>query len=150
MKDKRRNSFDYECAVGRPHLLASIEAHIISPSSFIVHRYSFLLFLFSLLCCLLVLSSCGQRGEGRCEEETPCGDSVFVRYEYGIPIDSFRVDTGYVREGETLGGILKRCGATARQMSGVLTLDKAQFDVRQIRAGKRYLALYQPYSVLCY
>ena len=35
-------------------------------------------------------------------------------------------------------------------MSGVLTLDKAQFDVRQIRARKRYLALYQPDSVLCY
>ena len=80
----------------------------------------------------------------------PYSDSVFVRYEYGIPIDSFRVDTGYVREGETLGGILRRCGATARQMSGVLTLDKAQFDVRQIRSGKRYLALYQPDSVLCY
>ncbi|MGN0208000.1 MAG: M23 family metallopeptidase [Paludibacteraceae bacterium] len=107
-------------------------------------------FPYYILCCLLVLSSCGQRGEGRCEEETSCGDSVFVRYEYGIPIDSFRVDTGYVREGETLGGILKRCGATDRQMSGVLTLDKAQFDVRQIRAGKRYLALYQPDSVLCY
>ena len=97
-----------------------------------------------------MLSSCGQRGASRCEEETPCGDSVFVRYEYGIPIDSFRVDTGYVRDGETLGGILRRCGATARQMSGVLTLDKAQFDVRQIRSGKRYLALYQPDSVLCY
>ncbi len=67
-----------------------------------------------------------------------------VRYEYGLPIDSFRIDTGYVQNGETLGGILNRCGATARQQTQLMLIPRDSFDVRSIRAGKQYLALHQP------
>ena len=31
-----------------------------------------------------------------------------VRYEYGLPVDSFRIDTCIVKDGETLGGMLNR------------------------------------------
>ena len=99
---------------------------------------------------VLGLCGCGQRTDGGHGDACESGDSVLVRYEYGLAIDSFRVDTGYVREGETLGGILRKCGATREQLTQVLSLDREQFDVRTIRAGKRYLACYQPDSVLLY
>lgn len=99
---------------------------------------------------VLGLCGCGQRTDGGHGDACERGDSVLVRYEYGLAIDSFRVDTGYVREGETLGGILRKCGATREQLTHILSLDREQFDVRTIRAGKRYLACYQPDSVLLY
>ena len=99
---------------------------------------------------MLGLCGCGQRTDGGHGDACESGDSVLVRYEYGLAIDSFRVDTGYVREGETLGGILRKCGATREQLTHILSLDREQFDVRTIRAGKRYLACYQPDSVLLY
>ena len=50
----------------------------------------------------LFLGSCHKQYK---EDEAP------VRYEFGLPIDSFRIDTGYVKSGETLGGIMSRLGA---------------------------------------
>ncbi len=88
----------------------------------------------------ILLAGCGHTTT---EEQTEA-DSVFVQYEYGLPIDSFRIDTGYVREGETLGGILARLGADRRQIGQISTLPPSQFDVRSLRAGKQYLALYRP------
>lgn len=89
---------------------------------------------------LFILIGCGCGGN---EESCGDNDSVFVRYEYGLPIDSFRVDTGYVRTGETLGGILNRLGADHRAVGQVCTLCADELDVRQIQAGKTYLALYR-------
>ena len=66
-----------------------------------------------------------------------------VRYEWGIPVDSFRIDTCVVKEGETLGGMLNRLGATRQQVAGVTLLPRSEFDVRTIRPGKTYYALYQ-------
>lgn len=94
----------------------------------------------TLLVAGMLLAGCGHTTtEGQAE-----ADSVFVQYEYGLPIDSFRIDTGYVREGETLGGILTRLGADRRQIGQISTLPPSQFDVRSLRAGKQYLALYRP------
>ena len=66
-----------------------------------------------------------------------------VRYEYGLPVDSFRIDTCQVKEGETLGGMLNQLGATRKQINSITQLPKSEFDVRTIRPGKRYYALYQ-------
>ena len=97
--------------------------------------------------CVLLLSACGKPAAG--EQEYIDGvlqmfnmEIVPIRYEYGLAIDSFRVDTGYVSNGETLGGILNRLGATRQQINQVGTLAREEFDVRQIRAGKQFLALY--------
>ena len=77
-----------------------------------------------------------------------------VRYEYGLPIDSFRVDTGYVKNGETLGGILGRLGADRRQLAQISVLPRSEFDVRSLRPGKEYLGLHQTDTAgvehLCY
>lgn len=90
--------------------------------------------------CILLLSACGKPAAG--EQEYIDEEIVPIRYEYGLAIDSFRVDTGYVSNGETLGGILNRLGATRQQINQVGTLAREEFDVRQIRAGKQFLALY--------
>ncbi len=90
--------------------------------------------------CVLLLSACGKPAAG--EQEYIDEEIVPIRYEYGLAIDSFRVDTGYVSNGETLGGILNRLGATRQQINQVGTLAREDFDVRQIRAGKQFLALY--------
>lgn len=66
-----------------------------------------------------------------------------VRYEYGLPVDSFRIDTCQVKERETLGGMLNQLGATRKQINSITQLPKSEFDVRTIRPGKRYYALYQ-------
>ena len=66
-----------------------------------------------------------------------------VRYEYGLPVDSFRIDTCVVKEGETLGGMLNRLGATRQQITGITLMPRSEFDVRSIRPGKTYYAFYQ-------
>lgn len=83
--------------------------------------------------------------------QTPAGDTAkeqaeipVVRYEFGLPIDSFRIDTGTVRQGETLGGMLARLGADRNQLAGLTRLPRSEFDVRSIRPEKTYYALYQP------
>lgn len=83
------------------------------------------------------LTACHPDGTSTEEEEAQP-----VRYEYGLPIDSFRVDTFVVREGETLGGILSSLGASGTQINRVSTLPREQLDARTIRAGKTYYALY--------
>lgn len=66
-----------------------------------------------------------------------------VRYEWGLPVDSFRIDTCVVKGGETLGGIIKRLGATRQQITGITLMPRSEFDVRSIRPGKTYYALFQ-------
>lgn len=94
--------------------------------------YIFILFV------LFVAVSCQTQGESEAQQAP-----APVHYEYGLPIDSFRVDTGVVANGETLGAILSQLGATNKQVNKVGLLTPGQFDVRHIRAGKKYLALYR-------
>ena len=95
------------------------------------------------------MASC-HRGDGGSYDDTP----EPVRYEYGLPIDSFRVDTGYVKQGETLGGILGRLGADRRQLAQIGAMPRSEFDVRSLRPGKEYLGLHQTDTAgvehLCY
>ena len=95
-----------------------------------------------ILCVALCLVACHTSPATETEEEQP--EAPVVRYEFGLPIDSFRVDTGVVRQGETLGGMLNRLGADRRQMTGITLLPRSEFDVRTIHPGKTYYALYQP------
>lgn len=73
-----------------------------------------------------------------------------IRYEYGIPVDSFYCVTGAVQSGETLGGIFSKLGAPAHIIRQLSQLDKKVFDVRQIRPGKNWLAFYTTDSILHY
>lgn len=81
-------------------------------------------------------------------------EAPVVRYEYGLPIDSFRIDTCVVKSGETLGGMLNRLGATRQQVAGITMMPRSEFDVRTILPGKTYYALFQKDTAgveqLCY
>ena len=98
-----------------------------------------------------MMASCamGSKSETAKGEEAP-----IVRYEWGLPIDSFRIDTCVVKDGETLGGMLNRLGATRQQVAGITLMPRSEFDVRTIRPGKTYYALYQTDTTgieqLCY
>ena len=82
------------------------------------------------------------RLQTNCSEEAPV-----VRYEFGLPIDSFRIDTACVCNGETLGGIFNRKGATRQQIAQISTLKRSDFDVRSIRPGRTYYSFYQTDSL---
>ena len=86
---------------------------------------------------MLSFAACGNKSAEQDAEEQ------VVRYEYGLPVDSFRIDTCVVREGQTLGGILRDLGATSQQINRVSVLPPEELDVRTIRAGKTYYALYR-------
>lgn len=101
----------------------------------VLARFCFLIICVSLCAC----GTSGSQSAGE-EEETLVHE---VRYEFGLPVDSFRVDTGCVRAGETLGGILNRVGATRKQIAGITTLPRTEFDVRTIQQGKTYYVFYQ-------
>ena len=99
-----------------------------------------------------MMASCTTGREAKGEEAR--GEESIVRYEWGLPVDSFRIDTCVVKDGETLGGIMNRLGATRQQITGITLLPHSAFDVRSIRSGKTYYALFQADSVgveqLCY
>ena len=95
-----------------------------------------------------LLASCAKSDNGQQAPEP------VVRYEWGLPVDSFRIDTAQVKEGETLGGIMNRLGATRKQITNITQMPRSEFDVRSIRPGKTYYALYQTDTAgveqLCY
>ena len=98
------------------------------------------------LLCAAMLLSCGSKWRQSNDEKALRG----IRYEYGIPVDSFRVVTGTVQTGETLGGILNRLGAKRSTVNQLATINKDVFDVRQIQQGKQYMAFYQADTLLEY
>ena len=83
----------------------------------------------------LLMMSC-QRSVGENNQDTQ--EPEPVRYEFGLPIDSFLVDTGFVQNGQTLGGILTSLGADRKQLAGIPAIPRSEFDVRSIRPGKEY------------
>ena len=86
-----------------------------------------------------MMVSCAKTDKNQ-EEQAP---EPIVRYEWGLPIDSFRIDTCIVKAGETLGGIMNKLGATRQQITSITLMPRSAFDVRTIRPGKTYYALYQ-------
>lgn len=62
---------------------------------------------------------------------------------YGLPIDSFFIDTGYVRKGQTMGEIFSKAGATRQQVVFLSSLSRKQFDPRSLRPEKQYIAFSQ-------
>lgn len=77
----------------------------------------------------------------RCDSD--CEQAPEPTYAYGLCVDSFRVDTGYVQEGQTLGAIMSAIGASRQQQTDIVTMPTAVFDVRTLRPGKQYLSFYQ-------
>lgn len=88
-----------------------------------------------LLLFVLLAASCSRGGASDAvEEETP------VRLVYGIDADRYRLETGEVRQGETLGRILSSFGVTAGQIDRLDKASKERFPLRNIRPGHKYTA----------
>lgn len=104
-------------------------------------------YLFFLGLSLLILSACNSEKQ---QENEVTAEPPVVRYEYGLPIDSFRVVENKVGKGEALSKILSKCGASAQTIRQLDTLDKDILDPRVIRQGNTYLAFYNQDSVLCH
>ena len=104
------------------------------------------IFVFSVF--MAVFVACSNKGSDRMSSEEQ--QEAAIRYEYGIAVDSFRVVTGEVQQGETLGGILNRLGAGKQMIAQLPQISKEVFDVRQIRAGKEYMAFYNDSNALKY
>lgn len=104
-----------------------------------VSRMSRKTYLIAIAATLLGLAACSTTNKNNEQQ----AQEPVVRYEYGLPVDSFRIDTCKVKEGETLGGIMNRLGATRAQITGITLMPRSEFDVRTIRPGKTYYALYQ-------
>lgn len=101
-----------------------------------------------ILAIMMAVISCGKKTEeAQTEQETP-------RMEFGIAVDAYRIDTNTVNNGETLGGIFNRLGATQQQMADIIRLPLSEFDYRKIKPGKTYYAFFQTDSCgleqLCY
>ena len=62
---------------------------------------------------------------------------------YGLPVDSFVIDTGYVRSGQTMGAIFAKAGASRQQQVFLTSLKRSEFDTRSIRPDKQYLTFCQ-------
>lgn len=93
---------------------------------------------FSLLIpALLLFAGACNRNSGKAEAESTEAPRNLV---YGIDADNYRIETGEVGSGETMGRILNGFGVTPVQID---RLDKAAagvFPLRNIRAGHKYTA----------
>ena len=58
--------------------------------------------------------------------------------EYGIPIDSFVVETYTVRRNQTLGSIMHSHGVSSQLVNQLGSKAKDVFDIRTVRAGNQY------------
>ncbi|MFO7864430.1 MAG: peptidoglycan DD-metalloendopeptidase family protein [Salinivirgaceae bacterium] len=63
--------------------------------------------------------------------------------KYGIPVDSFMIDNGYVRRNQNLSEILAPYKVSARTIDQIAR-SRDVFDVRKIRPGKRYSLFCNP------
>lgn len=58
--------------------------------------------------------------------------------EYGIPVDSFNVQSGTIKRNQTIGTILGDFGCKPEVINLLPTLSSQEFSLRQVRAGNSY------------
>lgn len=90
------------------------------------------------LCASLLLAAGCSRS--RSAADTPEEEKRPVRLVYGIDADRYRLETGEVQSGETVGRILSGFGVSAAQIDRLDKASKERFPLRNIRAGHKYTA----------
>lgn len=69
-------------------------------------------------------------------------DTVEVEIEvpklYDIPLDSFELVEGKIRNNQTLGNLLRDYNLPDGAISGLISIPRDSFDLRKIRAGNKY------------
>ena len=90
--------------------------------------------------CALLLAATGacNRSQGPLTEKEDAEEPVNLLY--GIRADDYRVETGEVGAGQTLGGILNGLGVSAQTVDQLDKTSREVFPLRNIRAGHKYTA----------
>lgn len=83
------------------------------------------------------------KGSGDVEplDEVEVTDSVEVQeiiYKYGIPVDDYDVDYGFVKPNQSLSTILEKHGLSVGEVHQLAEKAKGIFDVRKIKSGQAY------------
>ena len=92
-----------------------------------------------------LLLICLTTGCSSSTNETP--EEPPVRLVYGLPADDYRLETGEIRPGQTVGGILGGYGITARTIDRLDRTSKSLFPLRNIRPGHKFTAFIREDSV---
>lgn len=62
--------------------------------------------------------------------------------EYGLAVDSFRIEVGSVPRNQVFGELFKQLGATPGQVGRLAEASQGVFDLRKVKAGNMYKAFY--------
>lgn len=90
---------------------------------------------------LLVVIFIPKNKEAEPLDEVEVTDSVEVKeivYKYGIPVDDYDVDYGFVKRNQSLSTILEKHGLSVREVYLLGEKAKGVFDVRRIKSGQAY------------
>ena len=90
---------------------------------------------------LLVVIFIPKNKEAEPLDEVEVTDSVEVKeivYKYGIPVDDYDVDYGFVKRNQSLSTILEKHGLSIREVYLLGEKAKGVFDVRRIKSGQAY------------
>lgn len=85
---------------------------------------------------LVALTACSGSKNEASEEAVEAPKNI----RYGIDADLYRLETGEVQEGETVGKILNGFGVSARLIDKLDKASKEAFPLRNIRPGHKYTA----------
>lgn len=85
---------------------------------------------------LVALTACSGSKNEAAEEAVEAPKDI----RYGIDADLYRLETGEVQEGETVGRILNGFGVSARLIDKLDKASKEAFPLRNIRPGHKYTA----------
>ena len=89
----------------------------------------------------IIFSACQQSNKKKAEEETAekvIHEPPVPKLIYGIPADSFLVETGMVKNNQYLSQILNARGIGMGEIDMIARKSKPIFDVRKIQSGKNY------------
>ena len=102
---------------------------------------------FALALCITVSAcQCGKRPAG----DNPADVQKDTVYPLGFCTDSFSVRSGVIQNGETFTGLMTRLGLSSGDAYNLVQNCDSVFDVRKMRAGKRWDAYYADSTLLRY
>ena len=93
---------------------------------------------------LLALGSVACSKSSTAEEQPEAPKNI----RYGIDADLYRLETGEVQQGQTVGGILGGFGVSARMIDKLDKASREAFPLRNIRPGHKYTAFIHEDSLL--
>ena len=96
---------------------------------------------------LLVVIFIPKNKEAEPLDEVEVTDSVEVKeivYKYGIPVDDYDVDYGFVKRNQSLSTILEKHGLSIREVYLLGEKAKGVFDVRRIKKRTGICGFFHP------